>query len=81
MFNLYLLEPTQPPVQWVKGSVSLGIRWQEHSADYLLPFSEKFKNGEAIPPLLHTFLWRGARVIKLRDKITFYLYIEGIRGM
>jgi hypothetical protein len=45
------LGPTQPPIQRVPGSLSLGVKWQGGEADLSPPSSAKAKNGGAIPPL------------------------------
>jgi hypothetical protein len=46
--------------QWVLGTVSLGLKQQEHEADQSPPSIAKVKNGGAIPPLLDTSSWHGA---------------------
>jgi hypothetical protein len=53
------LGPTQPPIQWVPGAVSMGVKHQGHEAGHSPPFSFKVKNSEAIDPLLHMSLWHG----------------------
>jgi hypothetical protein len=45
------LKPTQPPVQWVPGAVSLRVKRQMRQADHSPPASVEVKNGGAIPPL------------------------------
>jgi hypothetical protein len=49
------LGPTQPPIQWVPGTVSLGIKWPEREADHLPPSSAKVKNAWSCTstPLIH----------------------------
>jgi hypothetical protein len=50
------LGPTQPPIQWVPGALSLGVKQLGHDADHTPPSSAKVKNGEAIlhsPTHLH----------------------------
>jgi hypothetical protein len=37
------LGPTQPPIQWVAGAVSPGVKWQGHKADHSPPASAKVK--------------------------------------
>jgi hypothetical protein len=54
------LEPTQPPMQWVLGALSLGVKQLGHDADHSPPSSAKVKNGQAIPPLPCISSWRGA---------------------
>jgi hypothetical protein len=54
------LEPTQPPIQWVPGAVSLGVKRPGRKADHPPPSSaEVAKNGGAIAPFsicLHAVL-------------------------
>jgi len=38
------LGPTQPPIQWVLGALSLGVKWLGHEADHSLPSSAKVKD-------------------------------------
>jgi hypothetical protein len=52
-FRLALV-PTQPPVQWVPGILSLGIKWLGCEADHSPPSTAKIKNGGVIPLLPHT---------------------------
>jgi hypothetical protein len=42
---------TKPPIQWVPGASSLGVRRQGHDADHSPPSSAELKNGGPIPPL------------------------------
>jgi len=56
------LKPTQPPIQWALGILSLGIKKVGCEADHLHPSSAKFKTEwsyiSATPP--HAFMaWRG----------------------
>jgi hypothetical protein len=39
------LGPTQPPIQWVPGPVSLVVKRAEREADHSLPSSAEFKNA------------------------------------
>jgi hypothetical protein len=36
--------PTQPPIQWVTGVLSLGIKWPGREADHSLPSNAELKN-------------------------------------
>jgi hypothetical protein len=45
------LGPTQPPIQWVPGALSPGIRRPGSETDPSAPASAVVKNGEAIPLL------------------------------
>jgi hypothetical protein len=55
------LEPTHPPIQWILGDLSLGIKWLRHEADHSPPPSAKVKehmgNIDAVP---NTSSWYGA---------------------
>jgi len=35
---------TQPPVQWVPGALSLGVKWPESEVDHSPQFSADVKN-------------------------------------
>jgi hypothetical protein len=55
------------------GALPSGLKWPVHEADPS-SLSQELKNGGAIPPLTHTALWRGMRVIDyVRDSFTFYV--------
>jgi hypothetical protein len=48
------LGPTQPPIQWVPGALSLGVEQPGYEADHTPPSSAKVKNVwsyTAIPPI------------------------------
>jgi hypothetical protein len=45
------LRPTQPPIQWVLGSLLAGLKRPGCEADHSPPSSGEVKNGGAIPPL------------------------------
>jgi len=53
------LGPTQPPIQWVPGALSLGVKRPRREADHS-PSSAEVKNAWNIPPLPNTSSWRGA---------------------
>jgi len=55
------LEPTQPPIQWILGALSLGVKRPGREADHSPPSSAKDK--ECVELYLHssnTPSWRGA---------------------
>jgi hypothetical protein len=54
------LGPIQPPIQWVPGVLSLGVKWQGCEADHSPPCSVEVKNGGAMPPLPHMPPWHSA---------------------
>jgi hypothetical protein len=69
------LGPTQPPIQWVLGALSLGINRPGREADYSPPSSAKVK--EYVMLYLHypnTSSWCGAW-LKHRDNFTFTFYL------
>jgi hypothetical protein len=45
------MTPTQPPIQWVPWTLSLGVKWYGCGADHLLPSSAEVKNGGPTPLL------------------------------
>jgi hypothetical protein len=48
------LEPTQPPIQWVPGALSLGVKRPECEADHSPPSSDEVKNAwsyTSTPPI------------------------------
>jgi hypothetical protein len=84
------LGPTQSPIQWLPGALSLGVKRVGCEADHSLPSSAEVK--EWVELYLHspnTPPWRGAQ-LKHRDIFTFYLVVcmlslcknsEGKKGM
>jgi hypothetical protein len=67
------LEPTQPPIQWVPGALTLGIKRPGLEADHSPPSSAEVKNAwsyTSTPPVrLH-----GGAQLKYRDNFTFTHY-------
>jgi hypothetical protein len=43
IMSIMALRPTQPPIQWVTGAVSLGVKQLGCEADYSPPSSAKVK--------------------------------------
>jgi hypothetical protein len=41
----------QPPIYWVQGAISQGVKRPGRQADHSPPSSAEVKNGGAIPPL------------------------------
>jgi hypothetical protein len=65
-----LLGPTQPPIQWVPGALSLGVKRLGCEADHSPPSSAEVK--ECVELYVHSPItppWRGAQ-LKLRDNFT-----------
>jgi hypothetical protein len=46
------LGPTQPPIQWVSGALSLRVEWPEREANHLPPYSAEGK--ECVELYLHS---------------------------
>jgi hypothetical protein len=74
------LGPTQPPIQWVTGALSLRVKRPWREADHSLPSSADVKEWvELYLYSPNTPSWRGAQ-LKHRDNFTFYLIsLEGSR--
>jgi hypothetical protein len=51
---------TQPPMQWVRGALSPGVKRPGREADHSPPSSAEVKNGGAIPPLPNMSSWHSA---------------------
>jgi hypothetical protein len=65
------LGPTQPPIQWVPGALSLGVKRPGREADHSPPSSAEVK--EWVELYLHfpnMPSWHGAQ-LKHRDNFTF----------
>jgi hypothetical protein len=60
--ELYLHFNLQPPIQWVPGALSLGVKRPGSEADHTLPYSAKVKNAwsyTSTPPVcLHGVVLR-----------------------
>jgi hypothetical protein len=59
------LGPTQPPIQWVPGALSLGVKWPGREADHSPPSMAEVK--ECAELYLHSpnmTSWRGAQLKK-----------------
>jgi hypothetical protein len=64
------LRPTQPPIQWVPGALSLGVKRPGHEADHSSPSSTEVKNVKLYLRSPDTPSWRGSQ-LKHRDDLTF----------
>jgi hypothetical protein len=65
------VEPTQPPIEWIPGALSVGIKRPGSEADHSLPSSAEVKEWvELYLHYLSTPSWRGAQ-LKYRDNFTF----------
>jgi hypothetical protein len=63
------LGPTQPPIQWVRGALSLGVKQPGREDDHSPPSSAEVTMSWAIPPLPNTPTRRGAQ-LQHRDNFT-----------
>jgi hypothetical protein len=65
---------TQPPIQWVPGTLTQGVKWPGYEADHSPPPSAEVKHSGAMPQLHNTPSWRAACLIKRKENFTFTLY-------
>jgi hypothetical protein len=64
--------PTQPPIQWVPGALSLGLKRPGREVNHAPPSSAEVKNPWSYVIYSHnTPSWRGAQ-LKHRDNFTLY---------
>jgi hypothetical protein len=68
--SILALRPTQAPIQWIAGVLSLGVKRPRREADHSPPSSAEITMYGAILPLpLDVFMaWC---IVKHRDKFTF----------
>jgi hypothetical protein len=69
------LKPSQPPIQWVLGALSLGVKRPGLEADHSPPSSAEV--DEYVELYLHSPItpsWRGAQ-LKHRNNFNFYLSV------
>jgi hypothetical protein len=52
-----VLRPGQPPIQWVPGLISPGIKRPKREFDLSHPCSAEVKYDEALPPVPHMSSW------------------------
>jgi hypothetical protein len=66
------LGPTHPPIQWVPGALSLGVKRPGREADHLPPSSVEVKNAWSYnsTPQCVFMVWC---LVKHKDNFTFYL--------
>jgi len=70
--KFYYPGPTRPPIQWVLGVLSLGVKRPGREADHSPPSSAEVKNlWELYLHSLNTPSWRGAQ---FRKKAQGHLY-------
>jgi hypothetical protein len=64
------LGPTQPPIQWVPGALSLGVKRLGREADHSSPCSADFKNAWSYTSTLQ-YVFMVWCLVKHRDNFTF----------
>jgi hypothetical protein len=62
-----LMEPTQPPIQWVPGALSLGVNRPGREADHSTPFSAEVKKMHGAIRLLPQYVFMARCLVKHRD--------------
>jgi hypothetical protein len=71
------LGPSQPPIQWVPGTLSLGVKRQGHEADHSPPSSAEVKNAWSYTSTPQ-YVFMAWCLVKRRDKFTLpYLTLRG----
>jgi len=74
------LGPTQPLIQWVPGSISLGVKRPGHESDHSPPSSAKVKGWvELYIHSPNTPSWRGARFKKSTETTLSYRTLSASR--
>jgi hypothetical protein len=75
MFSRPAVGPTQPPIQWVMGALSLRVQGQGCEADHSHPTSAEVKKMWTYTSTPHMPSWRSASLVKHRDNFTFTLTV------
>jgi hypothetical protein len=75
------LGPIQPPVQWIPGALSLGVKRPGREADHSPPYSSDVKNAWSIHPLPQyaSMLWCSVKN-KAQGQLYIYLRVVLSRG-
>jgi hypothetical protein len=68
-----VLGPTQPPIQWISGALSLGVKRPGHESDHSLPSSGEVKNTGAILSLPQYAFMAWCSVKKAQGQVCLYL--------
>jgi hypothetical protein len=64
--------PTTPPIQWVPGTLSQGVKRHGRQADHSPPTSAEVKKSGSIHSLPHTRSWHSASYVRHKDNIIFF---------
>jgi hypothetical protein len=63
--------PTQPPIQWVPGALSLGVKWPRREADHSALSSADVNNAWSYTSTPQ-YVFMAWCLVKHRDNFTFY---------
>jgi hypothetical protein len=67
------LGPTQPPIQWVPGTLSLGVKLPGREADHSFPSSAEVKMCGVIPTLPQ-YAFMTWCLVKTQGQLNIYLH-------
>jgi hypothetical protein len=71
------LGPNQPPIQWVSGALSLGVKRLRREADHSPPSSAEVK--ECVELYLHSqYVFTAWCLVKYRDYFTFIIFLNSL---
>jgi hypothetical protein len=74
------LGPTQPPIKWVPGVLSLGVQWQRREADHSPESSDEIMNAWSYTSAPQ-YVFMAWCLVKHRDTFTFInVYVTVIRS-
>jgi hypothetical protein len=68
------LGPTQPPIQWAPGALSLGVKRLGSEADHSSPPSAEVKNVWSSVPPLSQYPFMAWCSVKAQGQLYLYLY-------
>jgi hypothetical protein len=71
------LGPTKPPMQWVPGIFSLGVKRPGRESDHSTPSSAEVKNAWSCTSTPQ-YVFTAWCLVKHRDNFTFYIYLLSI---
>jgi hypothetical protein len=71
-----VLASTQPPIQWVPGALSLGVKRLEREADRSPPSSAEVKNAWSYTSTTQ-YVFKAWCLVKHRDNFTFIIKMFG----
>jgi hypothetical protein len=67
---------TQPPIQWVPGALSPGVKRPGREADHSPQTSAEVKKTWVYTSLPHTPSWRSAYLVNYRGNFTFFIFTQ-----